>query len=249
MPSLLLLLALATAAHPAVRPGAALALQPDTLRPGSTALSPSQLRPYTIARRLELTRGDSTRPFGRQSEQLVLDSLDGRAAVLHVLVFDTPFAVTVDSSWVDPATLAPRRMVSRNKNRTLVLEFGAGKVRTTITPADGATTVKEAVLPTDTFEWNMLPVALAALDLHEGDRLVLPSFSDRADRVTWYTVDVSADSLTRPSGRVAPMWRLRATPAGEAPSAEWWVSRRHHVLDQARVAEPGVAMLYARADL
>ena len=200
MPSLLLLLALATAAHPAVRPGAALALQPDTLRPGSTALSPSQLRPYTISRRLEPTRGDSTRPFGRQSEQLVL-------------------------------------------------EFRTGKVRTTITPADGATTVKETAVTTGSFEWNMLPVALAALDLHEGDRLVLPIFSDRADRVTWYTVDVSADSLTRPSGRVAPMWRLRATPAGEAPSAEWWVSRRHHVLDQARVAEPGVAMLYARADL
>lgn len=184
----------------AVPPPPVPTIRADTLRPGSAALSPSQLRPYTIARCLELTRGDSTRPFGRQSEQLVL-------------------------------------------------EFGAGKVRTTITPADGATTVKEAALPTEAFEWNMLPVALAALDLHEGDRLVLPIFSDRAERMTWYTVDVSADSLTRPSGRVAPMWRLRATPAGEAPSAEWWVSRRHHVLDQARVAEPGVAMLYARADL
>lgn len=221
----------------------------DTLRPGSATLRLQQIQPYTIDRQLQLTRGDTTRPFGRQGERLVFDSFAGQSALLHVITFDTPAALTVDSSWVDPVTLSPRRMVSRNRRRTIVLEFQQGTVRMATTPAGEPPTIKDIPLPTAAFEWNMLPVALAALELHEGDRFDLPLFSDRAGSVVWYAVTVSPDSLQRPSGFQAPMWRLTAKPRSEGPAAVWWVSRRHHFLDQARIAEPGVAILYARTGL
>lgn len=246
-PTLLLILATLPLQAGAPRPGAP--SEPDTLRPGSTALLLDRIRPYSLERDLQLTRGDTTRPFGRQREQLVVDTTDGTASLLHVITFDTPAALTIDSSWVEPATLAPRRMVSRNRFRTVVLEFGPRTVRSTTTPAGGAATVKDIPLPSSAFEWNMLPVALSALDLHAGDHFVLPVFSDRSGAVVWYTVAVNADSLQRPSGFQAPMWRLEASPDSGAPAANWWVSRRHHFLDQARLTEPGVTMLYTRAGL
>lgn len=246
-PTLLLLLATLPLRTGNQRP--ATSAQPDTLRPGSPALLLERVRPYDLERELHLTRGDTTGPFGRQGERLVVDTTHGDASLLHVLTFDTPAALTIDSSWVDPATLAPRRLVSRNRFRTVVLEFGASTVRSTTTPASGAATVADHPLPSPVFEWNMLPVVLAALDLHDGDRFVLPIFSDRAGAVVWYTVAVSADSLERSSGFQAPMWRLDATPDSGAPSARWWVSRRHHFLDQVRLSEPGATMLYRRAGL
>lgn len=244
-----LVLLLVAASLPTERTGTSATNAADTLRPGHAALAPRQVQPYTVERQLELTRGDSTSRFGRQSEQLLSDTIDGQPALLHVLTFDTPAALTVDSSWVDPATLTPRRMVSRNARRTITLEFGPGFVVTTTTPAGGAPAVQRSSLPAPAFEWNMLPVVLAALTLHEADHFVLPVFSDRAGAVVWYSVTVGADSLRRASGAFAPMWRLDATPSTAAPAAEWWVSRRHHFLDQARLAEPGVAILYARAGL
>jgi hypothetical protein len=46
-----------------------------------------------------------------------------------VLTFETPRATTVDSSWLDPATLRPIRMQSSNADRTVALEFDGGRVR------------------------------------------------------------------------------------------------------------------------
>jgi hypothetical protein len=221
----------------------------DTVRPGSEALALDRLQSYALERQLLLTRDDSTRPFGRQSERLITDTLGGNGALVHVLTFDTPNALTVDSSWIAPGTLQPIRMVSRNRNRTLVLEFAPGRVRATLTPATGSPKVKDYPLATPAFEWNMLPVALSALEFRDGQRFVLPVFSDRAAAIIYYSVEVSADSIPRASGRIAPMWRLRATPGADAPTATWWVSRRHHFLDQAQLSEPGTAILYTRTGL
>jgi hypothetical protein len=219
----------------------------DTVQAGSPALTPGVLHPYELARTLTMTRGDTVRPFGRQRETLSSDTLDGRPVLLHVVAFDTPNALTVDSSWVDPATLSPLRMRSSNKFRVLDLEFGQGTVRATTTPAGGAPTSAEHRLDVRPFEWNMLPLALSSLPLRPGYQAALPVFSDRAGRVVWYTVQVAADTfITRASGYRSPMWQLVARPDSGGPDAQWWVSQRHRFVDQALVSEPGVAILYAR---
>jgi hypothetical protein len=79
----------------------------DTVQAGDPAVDASRLRPFSIERRMTLARGDSTMPFGRQSERLTSDTLDGRPVYLDVLTFETPRATTVDSSWIDAATLRP----------------------------------------------------------------------------------------------------------------------------------------------
>jgi hypothetical protein len=219
----------------------------DTVQAGSPALDPAVLHPYELERKLTMTRGDTVRPFGTQRETLASDTLGGRPVLLHVVTFDTPNALTVDSSWVDPVTLSPIRMQSSNKFRVLDLEFSGRTVRATTTPASGAASTAEHRLDVRPFEWNMLPLALSSLPLRAGYRAELPVFSDRAGRVVWYTVRVAADTfLTRPSGYHSPMWRLVAHPDSGGPDAEWWVSQRHRFVDQARVSEPGVAILYAR---
>ena len=86
----------------------------DTVQAGSPALDPGVLHPYELRRELTMTRGDTVRPFGRQSETLSSDTLEDRPVLLHMVTFDTPNALTVDSSWVDPATLSPIRTVSRS---------------------------------------------------------------------------------------------------------------------------------------
>jgi len=222
----------------------------DTVQAGSPALHPGVLRPYELQRKLTMTRGDTVRPFGRQSETLTTATTGGRPVLLHVVTFDTPNALTVDSSWVDPATLSPIRMQSSNKFRVLDLEFGPGTVRTTSTPAGGTPETSEHPLAVRPFEWNMLPLALSSLPLHPGYTAQLPVFSDRAGRVVWYAVRVAADTfLTRASGYRSPMWQLVARADSGAPDAEWWVSQRHHFVDQALVSEPGVAMMYEREGL
>jgi hypothetical protein len=219
----------------------------DTIQPGSPALDPGLLHPYQLHRALTMTRGDTVRPFGKQSETLTLGTLTGRRVLVHVVTFDTPNALTVDSSWVDPATLSPIRMRSSNKFRVLDLEFSRGSVRTTTTPAGGAATTEEHRLDVRPFEWNMLPLALSSLPLRRGYHAELPVFSDRAGRVVWYGLRVTADTfLTRASGYRSPMWQLAARPDSGSPDAEWWVSQRHRFVDRALVSEPGVAMLYAR---
>jgi len=252
-PLLLLLTALGIATATAPMPDTPAPQRPrtpalsDTVEAGSPALDPAVLRPYVLRRELTMTRGDTVRPFGRQSEVLTADTVGGRQVLLHVVTFDTPNALTVDSSWVDPATLSPIRMQSRNKFRVLDLEFGAGTVRATTTPAGGAPTTSEYPLAARPFEWNMLPLALSSLPLLPGYVAQLPVFSDRAGRVVWYSVRVVADTfLTRASGHRSPMWQLVARADSGGPDAQWWVSQRHHFVDQALVSEPGVSMLYAR---
>jgi hypothetical protein len=236
-----------------VRPRARAPLHPhalassDTIQPGSPALDPGLLHPYELHRALTMTRGDSVRPFGKQSESLSTGTLAGRQVLIHVVTFDTPNALTVDSSWVDPATLSPIRMHSSNKFRVLDLEFSRASVRATTTSAGGAATTEEHPLAVRPFEWNMLPLALSSLPLRPGYQAELPVFSDRAGRVVWYGVRVAADTfLTRASGYRSPMWQLVARPDSGGPDAEWWVSQRHRFVDQARVSEPGVAILYER---
>jgi hypothetical protein len=220
----------------------------DTVQAGSPALDPRVLHPYELRRELTMTRGDTVRPFGRQSETLSSDTLDGRPVLLHVVTFDTPNALTVDSSWVDPATLSPIRMQSSNRFRVLDLEFGPGAVRATTTPPGGAATTADHRLDVRPFEWNMLPLALSSLPLRPGYQAELPVFSDRAGQVVWYSIRVAADTfLTRASGYRSPMWQLVATPDSGGPSAEWWVSQRHRFVDQVLVSEPGISILYARA--
>jgi hypothetical protein len=219
----------------------------DTIQAGSPALDPSVLHPYELRRELTMTRGDTVRPFGRQTEALSSATLDGRPVLLHVVTFDTPNALTVDSSWVDAGTLSPIRMQSSNKFRVLDLKFGRGTVRAITIPAGAAATTTEHRLDVRPFEWNMLPLALSSLPLRPGYQAELPVFSDRSGRVVWYSVRVAADTfITRASGYRSPMWQLVARPDSGGPNAEWWVSQRHRFVDQALVSEPGVAILYAR---
>jgi hypothetical protein len=42
------------------------------------------------------------------------------------------------------------------------------------------------------------------------------------------------------------MWEVLATADAPAPSARFWVSQRHRFVDQVRVWEPGVAIMYDR---
>src|SRR3954470_8472491 len=146
--ALLLLTALGVATATSPTPATTAPQRPaapasDTVQAGSPALRPGVLRPYELQRKLTMTRGDTVRPFGRQSETLTTATTGGRPVLLHVVTFDTPNALTVDSSWVDPATLSPIRMRSSNKLRVVDLEFTAAAVRATTTPADSALTTSE----------------------------------------------------------------------------------------------------------
>jgi hypothetical protein len=219
----------------------------DTVQAGDPALDAARLTPFSLDRQLTMTRGDSVRPVGRQTEQLTSDSLDGRAVLLGVVTFDTPNAVTVDSSWIDPKTLQPIRMRSTNPARVVSLEFDGHRVRGGTTPSSGAPTSLDRQLGVRAFEWNMFGLALSALPLEPGYRTMMPVFMDRFDRVVWYRVEVIKDtSLVRTSGYRAPMWEVLATSDSVAPSARFWVSQRHRFVDRVLVWEPGVSILYAR---
>ena len=114
--TLVVLLAMLPAGAPRRLPSAPTAVS-DTVQAGDPVVDASRLRPFSIDRRMTLARGDSTMPFGRQFERLASDTLDGRPVYLDVLTFETPRATTVDSSWIDAATLRPLRMHSSNKAR------------------------------------------------------------------------------------------------------------------------------------
>jgi hypothetical protein len=225
------------------RPGTAR----DTVQAGDPVVDAARLKPFTLNRRLTLTRGGTVKPFGRQTETLTTDTLDGRAVLLDVLTFDTPNAVTVDSSWIDARTLKPLRMTSTNPARVVALHFDGARVRGGTTPAKGAATTLDRQLDVRPFEWNMFGLALSALPLEAGYRTSMPVFMDRFDRVVWYTVEVVQDtSLVRASGFHAPMWEVVATSDSLAPSARFWVSQRHRFVDRVLVSEPGVSILYSR---
>lgn len=219
----------------------------DTVQAGDSILDPSRLRPFELVRELTLSQGDTVRPFGRQIERLTLDTLAGRPVLLDVLIFDTPRALTVDSSWIDAATLRPIRMQSSNRMRVVRLEFEGDRVRGSTTPAGGAPEAIEHRLGVRPFEWNMFGLAISALPLRPGYRAVMPVFVAPYDRVVWYTVEVVGDTtLTRESGFQAPMWELVATGDSAATSARLWVSQRHRLVDRALLSDPGISILYAR---
>jgi hypothetical protein len=75
----------------------------------------------------------------------------------------------------------------------------------------------------------------------------MPVYIDRFERVVWYQVEVLRETvLVRSSGYRAPMWEVLVTADSVAPSARFWVSQRHRFVDQVRVWEPGVAIMYDR---
>jgi hypothetical protein len=220
----------------------------DTIQAGDPRVDAARLRPFTLERHLTLTRGDTIKPFGRQLESLAAGTLDGRLVLVGVLTFETPRATTVDSSWLDPATLRPIRMQSSNTARTVSLEFEGDRVHGGTTPSTGARTVIDQRLGIRAFEWNMFGLALSALPLRPGFRAAMPVYMDRFERVVWYRVEVVQDTaLVRASGYRAPMWEVLATPDSAAPpSARFWVSQRHRFIDQVRVWDPEVVIMYAR---
>ena len=221
--------------------------QLDTIQAGDNRVDATRLRPFTLERRLTLTRGDSVQPFGRQSESLASGTLGGRPVLVGVLTFETPRATTVDSSWLDPATLRPIRMQSTNADRTVALEFDGARAHGATTPSTGAPTAIDQRLPVRPFEWNMFGLALSALPLRPGFRAAMPVYIDRFGRAVWYRVEVVGDTaLVRATGHRAPMWEVLATADSAAPSARFWVSQRHRFVDQVRVWEPGVAIMYDR---
>jgi len=219
----------------------------DTVQAGDPAVDASRLRPFSIERRMTLARGDSVTAFGRQSERLTRDTLAGRPVYLDVLTFDTPRATTVDSSWIDAATLRPLRMHSSNKARVVTLEFAGRRVRGQTVPAEGNPTSVDEKLAVRPFEWNMFGLAVSALPLRPGYRATMPVYVDRFGSVIWYTVEVVRDTtLIRASGFRAPMWEVLATGDSVAPTARLWVSQRHRFVDRAVLTEPGASMTYAR---
>ena len=240
-------LALAAAVDRPAQVSGARAAGRDTVQAGDAVVDAARLKPFSLLRHLTMTRGDSVRPFGRQSEQLTTDTLDGRPVLLDVLTFDTPNAVTIDSSWIDARTLRPIRMRSTNASRVVSLEFDGARVRGGTTPSTGAPTSLDRHLGVRAFEWNMFGLALSALPLEQGYRTTMPVFMDRFGRVVWYRVEVVKDtSLVRASGYRAPMWEVVATSDSVAPSARFWVSQRHRFVDRVLVWEPGISILYAR---
>lgn len=219
----------------------------DTIQAGDPRLDPSVLHGYSLVRTLRLTRGDTVKPFGRQSEELATATLGRRPVLLDVVTFDTPNAVTVDSSWIDAGTLQPIRMRSSNASRSVTLDFEGRRVRGGTVPASGPATTLNQDLGVRPFEWNMFGLALSALPLRPGFRATMPVYVDRFERVVWYGVEVVRDtSLVRASGFHAPMWEVVATADSAAPSARFWVSQHHRFVDQVLVWEPGVSILYAR---
>jgi hypothetical protein len=62
----------------------------DTVQAGDAVVDAAHLKPFSLSRQLTMTRGDTVKPFGRQSEQLTRTMLQGRPVLLDVLTFDTP---------------------------------------------------------------------------------------------------------------------------------------------------------------
>ncbi len=219
----------------------------DTVTAGARTVSSKYLTDFTVVRRLTLTRGDSSSPFGTQTETLTSGRLNGRPTLLDVLVFDTPRAKTVDSSWIDPATLKPLRFQSHNAARTVRLDFLADRVRGQSTPADSAPTVFDRRLGVAPFEWNVLALAVSALPLRHGYCASLPVYTDRFDRVSWYEVQVVRNTtINRKKRAPEPVWEVLARSDTAAPEARYWISQRHRVVSRVLVSEPGISILYAR---
>jgi hypothetical protein len=102
-------------------------------------------------------------------------------------------------------------------------------------------------LSTQPFEWNILGLVIGALPLRKGYCARLPVYSDRFDRVTWYTAEVVGKTTVPRKLRPAePVWEVLAKAEAPAPSARYWVSQRHRVVSRVLVSEPGVSMMYAR---
>jgi hypothetical protein len=214
---------------------------------GDVIVDARLLRPFSLVRRLTMTRGDTVKPFGQQSEQLSSDTVDGRKVLLDVLWFETPNGTTVDSSWADPYTLRPLRMRSRNAARVVLLEFDGRSVRGRVTPSTGRPTDVKERLDVRPFEWNTFGLAISALPLSPGYRTTMPVYVARFRRIVWYSVEVVRDTtVLRPNGLPAPVWEVLAVPDSVAPSARFWVSRRHRLVDGVLLSEPGVSIMYAR---
>jgi hypothetical protein len=242
-----LLSALAIALHGSQGHGANGVTGCDTVTAGAGIVSPKYLTDFTVSRRLMLTRGDSAMPFGTQTETLTSARLDGRPALLDIIVFDTPRGKTVDSSWIDPRTLKPVRFQSHNASRSVRLDFEGDRVRGTTTPTDSAPVNTDLRLGVSPFEWNVMALAIAALPLHPGYCASIPVYTDRFGRVDWYRVRVVGDTtIKRKSRGPEPVWEVVARPDSAAPEARYWISRRHRVVSRVLVSEPGVSILYAR---
>lgn len=241
------LLLLAVGTHRPVQIASRTTFTGDTVQAGDATVDATHLQPFSLLRQLTLTRGDTVKPFGRQSEQLTRAVLDGRPVLLDVQTFETPNATTVDSSWLDTLTVRPIRMRSTNPARIVSLDFQGQRVSGGTTPSTGAATAIDQQLAARPFEWNMFGLAVAALPLRVGYRTTMPVYMDRFSRVVWYAVEVVRDtSIVRTSGFHSPMWEVVATADSAGPSARFWVSQHHRFVDQVLVWEPGVSIMYAR---
>jgi hypothetical protein len=200
----------------------------DSVEAGDVSVAAERLHPFTVVRNLTLTRGDTVKPFGQQTETLRNGEHRGQGVMLDVLVFDTPNGKTVDSSWVDARTLRPLRFQSNNASRAVGLEFDARQVKGRTVPSTGTPMEISQELDARAFEWNVFGLAIAAMPLRVGYCAAVPVYSDRSGRAVWYKVSVEKETtIERKSGRMEPVWEVRAMADTTVPAARYWISRRH----------------------
>ncbi len=166
---------------------------------------------------LAMIRDGVRRPIGRYAVSV---APAGDGTLLVVQRTEAMGAATIDSAWVDRATLGPRRLVSRGPRGVTALDFGPARVTGYTADQQGARQEVNVPVEAPVFSASLAPWLTRALPLALGYEATARAYGDGLGLVEVRYRVVARESLVLSDGATRDAWRVETT-VGPVRAVMW----------------------------
>lgn len=201
-------------------------------------LETAGLAPFSDSSTLVIRKDGASRPGSTIRTTLVHARRDGRDALLLVNAITNARGWLVDSSWVEPATLAPVAHRSYASSRDMSLDFDGRHVTGRYAPKDSAEKSIDQTLEVPAFDSSIWELLVASLPLEKNRSARLPLYIYERGGLVWMNTTVRGREQV--NGESA--WVVDSEMDGRTTT--FWVSERpRRVIRWQSEVQPGVTMV------
>lgn len=167
---------------------------PDTVLPGDRRVDARRIRASADSIAWTLERDGQQRPFGAATDVISRTTRDGAPVLLRVTRVARGPMILIDSTWSDPATLAPIAHRSTQPQRSLVVDWRGRSLSARIERSGGMPLVRDTTWQVPTFDSSNWELIIRALDLRAGARWTFPVY-DVDGLLQWYSASVKEETV------------------------------------------------------
>jgi hypothetical protein len=169
-----------------------------------------------------------------------------RSLIRQAQVYNTFNGITVDTSWIDAATLEPVRYYADILTEKQEFRYQGSSFEGTVTPKDSAARTVSEAKAEPFFDMVSLDLLYAALPLEPGFSAALTGYNPPRMFINVKVSPVGADRIPRKDGALVDVLKIRYELMGRP--LDVWLDAKTHELVRMGSAQGGNAFWKVRSD-